>query len=424
MGSSESKPAIPAEKQREDVVKHNRISDLFDPRSPSVGIDRTPIQFNCPGAKPSAGVRNECPVAFADPRSPSIGISRTPVRDAMRATVGSLARRLGLFFNAEMEYPVSEGKSVEEEKVLFKEELDSTEPLLTPQVRQSFGSMGEHAKLLATPVQPPVHTLGQSSPYILLEEPQVEVEIESELGVEDAEEAIESPLHNRLSMSLITCHEGAPAFQIFAEVHADVPAAPNVEVQNDAEHSYAIPTITVEPNSSFEPSVESTEPNSPTLPKMTAQLELAEETKEEPDMAITCEPTSCSSPQQQPICTPCLTLDPKSPSQAVFKPQWLGKGFGATGLRARTIQGNSGKRASSPLAKSVAVRNVTNENKGVTGKLKQRGNEGRSPLQILKGTNSPRDHQQVKLKVSTPERQRLGQMDRRVLALGLDKENR
>ncbi|KAM9798158.1 cell division cycle-associated protein 3 [Neosynchiropus ocellatus] len=416
MGSSESKPAVPAEKQKQDVVKHNRISDLIDPRSPSVGIDRTPIQVNCSGAKHSAWVQNECPAAFADPRSPSVGISRTPVRDAMRATVGSFARRLGMFFHAEMEDKVSQGKSVEEERVLFKEELDSTEPLLTPQIRQSFGSLDEHTKLLATPAQAPPHTLGQSSPYILVEEPQVEVEIESELTVEDAEEASESPLHNRLSMSLITCHEGAPAFQILAEVHADVPSAPNEEVQNDVEHSYAIPTVTVEPNSSFEPSIESTEP------KMTSQP--AEETKEEPGLAIACEPTSCSSPQQQPTFTPCLTLDPKSPSQVVFKPQWLGKGFGATGLRARTIQGNTNKRASSPLAKSVAVRNVTNENKGVNGKLKQRGNEGRSPLQILKGSNSPRDRQQVKLKVSTPERQRLGQMDRRVLALGLDKENR
>lgn len=88
------------------------------------------------------------------------------------------------------------------------------------------------------------------------------------------------------------------------------------------------------------------------------------------------------------------------------------------------------------------------------------GTEGRSPLQILKKTNSPRDQRaqvfvaviyphisahesnicvftcpktqeihvlissQMKLKTSTPDKQRAGQMDRRVLAVCLDKENR
>lgn len=44
MGSSESKSAVPAEKKPEPAFKKTHISHLVDPRSPSGGIDRTPIQ--------------------------------------------------------------------------------------------------------------------------------------------------------------------------------------------------------------------------------------------------------------------------------------------------------------------------------------------------------------------------------------------
>lgn len=449
MGSSESKLLVSAPKKSEPPIKNGRVQQLMDPRSPSAGIGRTPIQAPGLVSQASAPVKSECPLAFTDPRSPTIGIARTPVREVMRATVGSFARRLGMIFHNETEGraidpPQKYINDVVEEDVSQGEELASTEPLLTPQTSQTFSSLAEHANLLTTPVPRSAPSVGDSSPFVLLEKPQVEVEIETEADVtlEEAEEARESPLHKRLSMSLITCHEGATSSQIFAEVHRDSTSSPvpTVEVEpigDGVEHSYALPSVTVEPESTVEPSpvtnledspvqaspVQPEEAEKPPAPEETN--EVAEESSSPPASAS--EPPAVPSPEQLQPCKGirCPTIDSKSPSQVVFKPQWLGKGFGASGLRARGVQGQGGKGGSSPLAVRVAVKNATNENKGQSGKLKQKGTEGRSPLQILKETNSPRDQRsQMKLKVSTPDKQRRGQMDRRVLAVALDKENR
>ncbi|XP_068591872.1 cell division cycle-associated protein 3 [Cebidichthys violaceus] len=430
MGSSESK-MVSAPIKPEPAIKNCRVTDLIDPRSPSTGVDRTPIQVD--GLVP----KTKCPLAFTDPRSPTIGVSRTPVREVMRATVGSFARRLGMLLHNETEGKVPEAPqkcfrdAVEEAVSEESEELASAEPFLAPQPSHNFAS-------LDTPVQPPIKNVGDSSPFVLCEKPKFEVELETEtdISLEEAEEARESPLHKRLSMSLITCHEGATSSQIFAEVHRDSVAspAPSAEVEplrDGVDQLYALPSITVEPGTPVEPSLPTNSDGSPAQvsPAQSEKAEpSSEETKElleESSLPSAPEPPTVPSPEQPQLSTGirCPTFDSKSPSQVVFKPQWLGKGFGATGLRARGVQG--GKGGSSPLAVCMAVKKVTNENKRQSGKLKQKGTEGRSPLQILKGTNSPRGQRpQTKLKVSTPDKQRLGQIDRRVLAVSLDKENR
>lgn len=446
MGSSESKIAGSAPLKPEPAIKNSRVSHLIDPRSPSTGIERTPIQVSELRPKAVSDLKSEHPLVFTDPRSPTVGIARTPVREVMRATVGSFARRIGMIFHNETEGKVPQkhfSDAVEEEEVL-KEELASTEPLLTPQPFRTFGSLADHANLLATPVMPPLQSEGDSSPFVLLEEPQVEVELETEadLSLEEAQEAKESPLHKRLSMSLITCHEGATSSQVFAEVHHDSTSSPVSALEleplggSGVDHSYALPCVTVQTEFTAEPLLptdtgDSPAQESPVQPEEAEQTPSSEETKELvkelplPSEPALSEPPIVPSPEQEQLrpSIRCPTFDPKSPSQVVFKPQWLGKGFGATGQRARGVQG--GKGGSSPLAVRVAIKNVNNENKGQSGKRKQKGTEGRSPLQILKETNSPRDQpSKMKLKVSTPDKQRLGQMDRRVLAVSLDKENR
>ncbi|XP_008278386.1 cell division cycle-associated protein 3 [Stegastes partitus] len=391
MGSSGSKTAAAAAAIKpEPAVKKSHFSHLIDPRSPSAGIDRTPIQAADLISRTSAAVKSDNPSVFNDPRSPTIGISRTPVRDVMTATVGSFARRLGMLFHSE---------ALTDQHAFRVEELPSTEPLLTPRPTH-----------LDTPV---LQDLDNSSPFVILEEPQAEVEVETEADF-NLEEATESPLHKRLSLSLITCHEGTTSSTVLAEVHHEgsshsEPTAEVDPLQDAVEHSYALPPLGVEPESPAESSGPSAVECSP------APLE-------KPELIKEAEPLCSSAVLSTGI--RCPTFDPQSPSQVVFKPQWLGKGFGALERRTRAV--HAGKGGSSPLAVQVAVKNVTNENKGHSGKPRQKGSEGRSPLQILKETNSPRDQRsqvQMKLKVSTPDRRRSGQTDRRVL-VSLDKENR
>ncbi|XP_028984874.1 cell division cycle-associated protein 3 [Betta splendens] len=436
MGSSESKIAVAAPVNAAPAIKNTRVTCLLDPRSPSANLARTPIQIGEPESVTSAVVQNVCHPAMVDPRSPTVGITRTPVREVMRAKVGSFARRLGMLFYHDTEYKAPQE---EEEEVFKREELASTEPLLSPQSSKGFGTMAMHANLLATPVRPPVYSSVDSSPFVLLQEHQVEVDIEAEadISLEEAEEAKESPLHKRLSMSLITCHEGATSSQIFAEVHRDCASpVPSAEVETfgaGVDHSYARPSLEVKPESAVEPSPNTQQDESPA--QSSAQIIEAEalpseerrnsDSTEAPSAPVTAPPTVPGPEQPQHKGIRCPTFDPKSPSQVVFKPQWLGKDFGAAGLRARGVQGHGGKGSSSPLALRIAVKTVTNENRRQSGKLKQKGTEGRSPLQILKETNSPRDqHSQLKLKASTPNKQRLGHMDSRALAVALDKENR
>ncbi|KAK5891828.1 hypothetical protein CesoFtcFv8_012265 [Champsocephalus esox] len=490
MGSSESKMVVCAPIKPEPAIKNSRVTDLMDPRSPTA-LDRTPIQV--------AVSKTECPLAFTDPRSPSIEISRTPAREVMNsATVGSFSRRLGLLLHNESEGKVPEAPpkcfndAVEEESFNVEEELASTVPLLSHQPSHTYDSLAEHANLLVTPLQ----SEGDMSPFVLLQNPQEDVELETEtdLSLEEAEEARETPLHKRLSMSLITYHEGEPSAQIFADVHCDGASSPRMSadvesLEDTVDHTYDLPTITVEPETPVAPSfaadseasaaqeteetetkaqeTEETETKAQETEETETKAQETEETEtklrrrkpklgdgnqssgdtraqetdtraqeteetdtraQETDTKAPVAESSSSPPAPEPPSVTrsgirCPSFDAKSPSQVVFKPQWLGKGFGATGIRARRV--HSGKGGSSPLAVRVAVKNANSENKRLSGKLTQKGTEGRSPLQRLKGANSPREQRsQVKLKVSTPDKPRLGALGRRALAVSLDKENR
>ncbi|XP_020353905.1 cell division cycle-associated protein 3 [Oncorhynchus kisutch] len=438
MGSSESKVVVASTPKHDPSlrIKHDRLSQLVDPRSPSVAIDRTPIQV---GGTVSCVpvVESECSILASDPRSPSVGVTRTPMKDSMSVTVSSFAHRLSMLFHGDSVERVAPvpfkfpNFNVEEEAVV-EGELGSSEPLLSPQPSQVSGDM-----IQASPQSVSSHMLLIQSPFVLVGEAQIEVE--ADLTLEEAEEAKESSLHKRLSMSLITCHDGVTPSPTFAEVHYDSPASllpenAAAELHRDEpDHAYALPSVTSDPAQPLTPMAE---PSIPTVTELTEVTVATEMLKvEEPMMPVTVSPVVPSTTtgprvsQQQPQATGirCPTFDTKSPSQVVFKPQWLGKGFGATGVRARG-RGGKGGSSSSPLSVQVGNKNAANENKGQSVKQKQRDKalvaEGRSPLQMLKETNSPREQAtQMKLKVSTPDRQRLGQMDRRVLTVSMDKEN-
>lgn len=267
------------------------------------------------------------------------------------------------------------------EEPLKDEELASTDPLGAPQPSQCLDSLAEHANLLHTPGIPPVESEADLSPFLLLEKPQLEVELQTEadISLEEAEEAKESPLPNRLSMSLITCREGETC-----EGHCGGGSPPGSQVVRDGvDHSFALPSISVDaeiPDESPLPSDASVPPAEGSDVHSHVRSNVEDEQIPSPEDSERLEkekpsPPLVSSPEQPKPSDRirCLTFDPKSPSQVVFKPQWLGKGFGASGLRVKSVHGQRGKGGSSPLAVRVAVRNAANENKGQTGKRKQKG---------------------------------------------------
>ena len=326
-----------------------------------------------------------------------------------------------------------EEEVVEEHEVAVGNEPSAGEPLLSRQPSQTLTSMAEHANLLTTPVLPIEHVGASSSPFVLLDEDQTEVYMDTgDLTVEEAEEVKESPLHKRLSMSLITCHEEATPTQIFTEVQVhDSPALPLVNADDGAptgeehDHSSVVPSITVDAEcpptpaqvsclevaadvvlmsperpeeavqAPAEEAVQAPAEEAVQAPAEEAVQAPAEEAVQAPAEEAVQAPAEESPSTEAPQCTAtatlalpaksspgpsqekprpstgiqCPTFDPRSPSQVVFKPQWLGKGFGTAGLRARGVRASKG--GSSPLAVRVAVKNVNNENKGQSTKTKK-----------------------------------------------------
>ncbi|NXY83027.1 CDCA3 protein, partial [Alcedo cyanopectus] len=98
MGVSGSAPLTPA------VPRNKHLAHVSDPRSPSAGIPRTPIEvLSSPVGSPQPGPAE--PLASTgqdpDPRSPTPGISRTPMRAAWRDSVDRLVKQLSEAFGSD-----------------------------------------------------------------------------------------------------------------------------------------------------------------------------------------------------------------------------------------------------------------------------------------------------------------------------------
>ncbi|XP_043823292.1 cell division cycle-associated protein 3 [Dromiciops gliroides] len=105
MGSAKSVPATPA--RPAPCNKH--LAHITDPRSPSAGILRTPIQVeSSPQPSPSAseqqqevGTKDLEQLQDSDPRSPTFGIIRTPMKTNTVDSPNQLVKQLSEAFGTE-----------------------------------------------------------------------------------------------------------------------------------------------------------------------------------------------------------------------------------------------------------------------------------------------------------------------------------
>ncbi|KAM9673817.1 cell division cycle-associated protein 3 isoform 2-T2 [Trichechus inunguis] len=158
MGLAKSVPVTPAR-----PPPHNKhLARVADPRSPSAGILRTPIQVeSSPQPSLPSGKQLEGPnqTQDSDPRSPTLGIARTPMKTSTSESVlpletpssSELDLPLGTQLSAEDQMPPLSQTELPSKQVFSKEEAGqptetavasrgSDKPLRDPETPRSSGS--------------------------------------------------------------------------------------------------------------------------------------------------------------------------------------------------------------------------------------------------------------------------------------------
>ncbi|XP_012664820.1 cell division cycle-associated protein 3 isoform X2 [Otolemur garnettii] len=132
MGSAKSVPVTPA-----GPPPHNKhLARVADPRSPSAGILRTPIQVeSSPQPSVPVGEQLEAPkhAQDSDPRSPTLGIARTP----MKTSNGEPILPLEASSSSELDLPLDTQLSLEDQRPSWNQaELPSKQVFSKEEARQ------------------------------------------------------------------------------------------------------------------------------------------------------------------------------------------------------------------------------------------------------------------------------------------------
>lgn len=178
----------------------------------------------------------------------------------LTVTVSSLARRLSTFFLNDVMIgdsastpvaPVPFTKHPSLPSVEQQNELDSREPLLPP---RSHDSLNGPIDCPSTPADFN-SSIGygslSSSPFVVVGEAQVEIGVETDITIDEAEEAVllgESTFTRELSLSMLGCREGvySPEYFPSAEERPSSPLPP-LEDRQAVDHSYSLPCGPCEP---------------------------------------------------------------------------------------------------------------------------------------------------------------------------------
>nr|XP_048300168.1 cell division cycle-associated protein 3 [Myodes glareolus]XP_048300169.1 cell division cycle-associated protein 3 [Myodes glareolus] len=123
MGSTQSISGTPAR-----PLPHNKhLARVADPRSPSAGIQRTPIQVESSPqpSLPTDQLNSPKQAQDPDPRSPTLGIARTPMKIGAADPQSPLVRELSEVFEAEASKSISPAElALPQQTPLSPPELD------------------------------------------------------------------------------------------------------------------------------------------------------------------------------------------------------------------------------------------------------------------------------------------------------------
>lgn len=147
--------------------------------------------------------------------------------------------------------PVSFTKHPSLPSVEQQNELDSREPLLPPRSHDSLSGPVDCPSTSADFSSSMGYGSFSSSPFVVVGEAQVEVGVEADITVDEAEEADllgDSTIKRELSLSMLGCREGvySPEYFPSAEERPSTPLPP-LEDRQDVDHSYALPCGTCAP---------------------------------------------------------------------------------------------------------------------------------------------------------------------------------
>ncbi|MBN3299694.1 CDCA3 protein, partial [Amia calva] len=431
MGARESKCAVetPKAESRCQPISNKHLHTAMDPRSPTDGINRTPIQVNDVkgqrvGLAETLGLED-------DPRSPTLGVSRTPMKDITAGTVTSFVRRLNELFVDDGEEDVKKQEGEEtgahsESKPLPSASVSDLgfEPSVYGQSDPSvtLALLPPASEQNALPPQPHTSTTEQQS-----EGSDPISQADSLLAASGGAGLVEAPHNTPRIREVDTVATASTSAELggMSETAEDSVSWPAVVQYDTISDSTQIHQLPLPASQTCDLGLS----DCPTTPPHTApcgeslEVEVASlltnegSTSQSGPISPACPdpqaPASSGSPVQTASSSPVLkrsqtAADPQTVVSPFLQPQWLRSGLewgvpgrGRGGKQAAPTPSLSGecptpeRRVSSRAGARPAGSRVKGQS--APGKKERCSKvllkEGRSPLQILKETNSPRDRQ-------------------------------